>query len=242
MQGQEGDAFSLYRARLSESLPVVGGVIAGASERSGRDPGGVRLVAVTKGHDLAAAEAALDAGLHDLGENRIEEIERKSDALIGRLPRWHLIGHLQGRKAGRVRGRVELMHSLDSMRLAERLGVGDPEGRPPLPVLLQVNVSGEESKGGFRPGEVEVGLPSLLELPALRIEGLMTMAPFTDEEAVIRRTFRGLRELQERLRERFPAYEGNELSMGMSNDYEVAVEEGSTILRLGTVLFGERPE
>jgi pyridoxal phosphate enzyme (YggS family) len=230
-----------YREKLSTSLPKVRGEITAAAERSGRDPGAVRLVAVTKGHDLAAVEAALEAGVEDLGENRIEEIERKSDALVGRLPRWHLIGHLQGRKAGRVRGRVELLHSLDSMRLAERLGSGAPEGVAPLRVLLQVNISGEDTKGGFHPADAEAGISALLDMPHLKVEGLMTMAPFTGDEGVIRRTFRGLRELQERLRESFPAYEGKELSMGMSNDFEVAVEEGSTILRLGTVLFGERP-
>jgi pyridoxal phosphate enzyme (YggS family) len=118
---------------------------------------------------------------------------------------------------------------------------GGPVGVDPLPVLLQVNISGEESKGGFEPSEVSASLPTLLSLPFLRVVGLMTMAPFTEDEEVIRRTFRGLRELQEKLKESFPAYEGIELSMGMSNDFELAVEEGSTILRLGTVLFGERP-
>jgi uncharacterized pyridoxal phosphate-containing UPF0001 family protein len=104
-----------------------------------------------------------------------------------------------------------------------------------------VNVSGEESKGGFRPSELGATLPSLLALPFLRVDGLMTMAPLTEDQEVVRRTFRGLRELHEQMQERYPEYEGRELSMGMSNDYEIAVEEGSTILRLGTVLFGERP-
>jgi pyridoxal phosphate enzyme (YggS family) len=237
----ENSAFLSYRARLNEALQQVREAIEAAARRSGRDPSRIQLVAVTKGHDLSAVEAAVDAGLDDLGENRIEEIERKSDLLIGRLPRWHLIGHLQGRKAGRAWGRIQLLHSLDSLRLAERIGGGGPVGVDPLPVLLQVNISGEESKGGFEPSEVSASLPTLLSLPFLRVVGLMTMAPFTEDEEVIRRTFRGLRELQEKLKESFPAYEGIELSMGMSNDFELAVEEGSTILRLGTVLFGERP-
>lgn len=241
MPDQGTDALSLYRTRLRDSLPAVQGAIVEAAHRAGRDPDGVRLVAVTKGHDLSAAEAALDVGLIDLGENRIEEIERKAVPLADRLPRWHLIGHLQGRKAGRVLGRVELLHSLDSLRLAERLAGSQGEGKGALPVLLQVNISGEESKGGFAPDEVERAIPSLLELRQIRVEGLMTMAPFTTQELIIRRTFRGLSELQERLKGLFPAYQGRELSMGMSNDYEIAVEEGSTLLRLGTVLFGERP-
>lgn len=235
------DTLSLYRTRLRDSLPRVRDSIEGAVTRSGRSLSRVRLVAVTKGHDSSAVDAVVEAGVEDVGENRIEEIERKSGLLVGNVPRWHLIGHLQGRKAGRVRGRVHLLHSLDSTRLAERLGVGAPPEGEPIPVLLQVNVSGEESKGGFRPSELVAELPLLLALPSLRVDGLMTMAPLTEDEEVVRRTFRGLRELHEELQLHFPAYQGKELSMGMSNDYEIAVEEGSTILRLGTVLFGERP-
>jgi len=232
----------MYRERLKDSLPRVREAIEGAAARSQRNPSGIRIVAVTKGHDLSAVEAAVEAGLQDVGENRIEEIERKADTLTGDAPNWHLIGHIQGRKAGRVWGRVRLLHSLDSLRLGERLGNGYPVDGEPLPVLVQVNISGEESKGGFDPAELGEALPALLALPYLRIEGLMTMAPLTEDEDAVRRTFRGLRELHEQMRERFLSYQGEELSMGMSSDFEIAVEEGSTILRLGTVLFGERPE
>jgi pyridoxal phosphate enzyme (YggS family) len=232
----------MYRERLKDSLPQVRAAIDRAAARVGRDPSGIRIVAVTKGHELAAVEAAVEAGLKDVGENRIDEIERKAETLIGNVPSWHLIGHIQGRKAGRVWGRIHLLHSLDSIRLGERLGLGFPANGEPLQVLLQVNVSGEESKGGFDPKELAASLPALLALPHLRVAGMMTMAPLTEDEEVIRHAFRGLRELHGQMRGRFPSYVGEDLSMGMSSDFEIAVEEGSTILRLGTVLFGERPE
>lgn len=172
-----------------------------------------------------------------------------------------MIGHLQRRKAPRVRGVAHLVHSVDSLRLAERLddaerlglaermdvgsgqaGQGGQNAALPLPILLQVNTAGEESKSGFAPGELAEALGAVLRLTTLRVEGLMTMAPLTNDEAVLRATFRGLRELRDEARGRLPTFAGTELSMGMSNDFEIAVEEGSTIVRLGTVLLGELPE
>jgi pyridoxal phosphate enzyme (YggS family) len=229
----------MYRERLAKTLPRVRDQIAEAALAAGRDPGSVRLVAVTKGHPVEAAEAALEAGLTDLGENRVEELEAKVGRL-GRLARWHLIGHLQGRKAARALAAADLIHSVDSLKLAERLSRGCAEqGRASFPVLVQVNVSAEESKSGFDlDGALDV-IPRVLELPGLRVEGLMTMAPFTDEELVLRTTFVRLRELLERLRKDYPRL-GAELSMGMTNDLRIAVEEGSTMVRIGTALFGER--
>ncbi len=152
-----------------------------------------------------------------------------------------MIGRLQRRSAPRVRGLVSLVHALDSIQLAERLERTAPPGGKRLRVLVQVNVSGEASKAGFAPAELEGALEQLTELDTLAVEGLMTMAPFTRDERVLRRTFRGLRELHEAAK-RLPRYRGRELSMGMSNDYQLAVEEGSTIVRIGSALFGERPK
>lgn len=233
----------MYRDRLAEQLPRVRERIEEAAARSGREPGAVRIVAVTKGHPPDAVRAALSHGLVEVGENRLEELERKRGALNGATPRvrWHMVGHLQRRKAPRARGMAELLHSLDSSRLARRLERTAPEEAPPLRVLAQVNASGEASKHGFSPAGLLEALPEFLELESIRIEGLMTMAPLTGDRAAIRATFRRLRELHREIGERFDAYRGSELSMGMSNDYDLAVEEGSTLVRLGTVLFGERP-
>jgi len=230
----------MYAERIARTLPQVRRSIAEAAGQAGRAPSEVRLVAVTKGHPIEAITAALAAGLSDFGENRIEELEDKVGHL-GRGPhRWHMIGHVQGRKAQRAVRAADLIHSVDSYRLAERLSRAaseDPAGT--VSVLLQVNTSGEESKGGFSAPD---GLEPLLhaaELPGLRVEGLMTMAPYTDDEAVLRSTFRGLRQLLDALRQARPEI-GHELSMGMSNDLRIAIEEGSTMVRIGTALFGER--
>ncbi|MEX0856175.1 MAG: YggS family pyridoxal phosphate-dependent enzyme [Gemmatimonadota bacterium] len=230
----------LYRSRLDASLPEVRERIAIAAGRGGRDPESVRVVAVTKEHGVEAIEAALEAGIADLGENRVERIEKWVGELGPEVARWHMIGHLQRRKAGRTREVSTLLHSLDSVRLGERLEEVATEGDAPFPVLVQVNTSGEATKGGFSPDEFWAGLERLLQLPTLRVEGLMTMAPFTQDEKVIRRTFSTLRALHGEAGDRLPAYEGTELSMGMSNDFEIAVEEGSTMVRLGTILLGER--
>ncbi len=233
----------MYANRLAEALPRVRERVRQAAARVGRNEGGVRLVAVTKAHPLEAVYAALETGLRDLGENRVGELEEKVAALAGdHRPRWHMVGHLQSRKAPRVRELATMLHSLDSLKLGRRFERTTPEGAPPLPALVQVNTSGEDAKYGFSPDRFCDELPDLLDLRSLSVEGLMTMAPLTRDEERIRGTFRRLRELHEEARRRHPAYRGTELSMGMSNDFEIAVEEGSTLVRLGTVLFGERPE
>ena len=229
----------MYLERLAITLPRVRETVAEAARRAGRDPADVRLVAVTKGHPPEAAEAALASGLTDLGENRVEELEGKV-ARLGHAARWHLIGHVQSRKVQRAVEIADLIHSVDSLKLAEKLSrVCADAGKGTFPVLLQVNVSGEETKGGFSGKEALASLVRVAELPALRVEGLMTMAPFTDDERVLRSTFRGLRELLEALRREHPEV-GRELSMGMTNDLGVAIEEGSTMVRVGTALLGER--
>jgi pyridoxal phosphate enzyme (YggS family) len=197
----------------------------------------VRIVAVTKTHGPAAVRAAVDAGLTDVGENRVQEALEKQAAVPDAPVSWHLIGTLQRNKARHAAGRFALIHSLDRADLASELDRRAVPGRRQA-VLVQVNCSDEPQKGGVEPD----GLPALLEtlrgLAKLEVRGLMTMSALTDDAGEQRRAFRRLRELrdvEERRGHRLP-----ELSMGMSGDYPVAVEEGATMIRLGTVLFGER--
>lgn len=230
----------MYASRLEDTLPRVQDAIASAASGAGRDPTEIALVAVTKGHPLAAVHAALDAGLVDLGENRVEELEQKAPRLEDGRIRWHMIGHIQSRKAARAASMAGLIHSVDSERLAVRLSkVGEGLGRP-IEVLFQVNTSGEEAKFGLDPERAVDTIVRASELPGIRAKGLMTMAPMTDDQVVLRRTFRRLRELRERLHGACAGF-GDELSMGMTNDLHLAVEEGSTMVRIGTALFGQRP-
>ncbi len=224
---------------VASRLEEVNERIARASERRGAG-GEVSIVAVTKGHSADVARAALEAGLRALGENRVGEMEGKV-AEIGRdAADWHFIGRLQRRKARQVVGLADLVHSVDSLRLAEALSRRAVEEERPLPVLVQVNASGEESKAGIPPEEGIDLIESVCDLAGLRVEGLMTMAPFTDDDSVLRDTFRRTRALFEEADRHLDRFRGTHLSMGMSNDYEIAVEEGSNMVRLGTVLFGER--
>ena len=196
----------------------------------------VTIVAVTKGFGIDAVAAAAAAGLADIGENRVQEALGKIES--GHVPpgiRWHLIGHLQRNKAKAVPGRFALVQSLDSLALAEEL---DRRAAAPLRVLLQVNVARETQKSGCAPDEAPALARRIAALANLRLEGLMTLAPFTDDVGVQRRTFRALRALRDAIKEEglwLPT-----LSMGMSADYATAVEEGATVIRLGTVLFGPR--
>lgn len=200
----------------------------------------VTIVAVTKGFGTDAIRAALAAGLADIGENRVHEAVQKQQELgVGsQAPgiRWHLIGHLQRNKARVAAGRFELVHALDSLELAQEL---DRRSSAPQRVLLQVNVAGETQKSGCAPEEAPALARAVTALPQLRLEGMMTMAPLTDDEAVQRRTFRGLRVLRDRIKEEEGLWLPT-LSMGMSGDYASAVQEGATVIRLGTVLFGLR--
>ena len=198
----------------------------------------VTIVAVTKGFGLEAVEAALAAGLTDLGENRVQEAVAKIDTPVGRRATWHLIGHLQRNKAKDVPGRFGLVHSLDSAVLAEELDRRAATHGATVRALLQVNVAGETQKSGCAPAEAAGLAKRVAGLPHLALEGLMTIAPLTDDEAAQRRTFRGLRELRDTLKEDglwLPT-----LSMGMSGDYGAAIEEGATVIRVGTALFGPR--
>ena len=230
---------STYDERVAVSLPEIRDRISNAAGRSGRGSADVTLVAVTKAHPIGAVQAALSHGLFDLGENRTEELEWKRAAVEEGRARWHMIGHVQRRKAPRLVGVADLVHSIDSVRLAERLSNAAVEAGKVVSVLVQVNTSGEESKGGFRGDGLKDEVRRVLDLPGLEIRGLMTMAPLTDDEALLRRTFEGVRMLHEELRA-FGGYCGEHLSMGMTNDFEIAIEEGSTMIRIGTALFGKR--
>jgi hypothetical protein len=197
----------------------------------------VRIVAVTKTHGPEAVRAAVAAGLTDIGENRVQEAMEKQDALAGVRADWHLIGTLQRNKARHAVGRFALIHSVDRLDLAAELDRRAAEGSRQA-VLVQVNCSDEPQKGGVEPGGVPALLEALGRLARLEVRGLMTMSALTDDVAEQRRAFRCLRELREageRSGHRLP-----ELSMGMSGDFAVAVEEGATMIRIGTLLFGER--
>jgi pyridoxal phosphate enzyme (YggS family) len=198
----------------------------------------VRIVAVTKGHGTEAVRAAIEAGLSDIGENRVQEALQKQQELTDLTVDWHLIGTLQRNKAKHVVGRFVLIHSVDRVDLAAELERRSSPGRR-QPILVQVNCSAEPQKGGVDPASLPALLEQLRAMQHLEVRGLMTMSALTEDRAEQRRAFRLLRELREqseRAGHRLP-----ELSMGMSGDYPIAVEEGATMIRLGTILFGERP-
>jgi pyridoxal phosphate enzyme (YggS family) len=209
--------------------------IAAAAERGGHSQR-VTIVAVTKTHGPEAVRAAWDAGIADVGENRIQEATSKMREID--LPvRWHLIGHLQRNKVKSLEG-FSLVHSIDSPRLADAVSEFGLARGTPVDALVQVNVVGEESKGGFSLAELPAEAERFHERAGVRVLGVMTMAPLDADEATLRRVFAGARSARALLRDAgLPA---TELSMGMSNDYEVAVEEGATMVRLGTILFGAR--
>jgi pyridoxal phosphate enzyme (YggS family) len=210
--------------------------IEGATQKGGHDQS-VTIVAVTKTHGPDAVQAAWDAGVRDVGENRVQEAFPKMDATTVTV-RWHLIGHLQRNKAKAV-ARFDVVHSLDSLRLAEAIHEVGSAGNRPVEAFFQVNVVGEESKGGFARPDWAAAADHLKGLSGIRIRGVMTMAPLDADERVLRTVFAGARDAREVLRA--AGHDATELSMGMSNDFEVAVEEGATHVRLGTILFGARP-
>ena len=213
-----------------------------AAARVGRSADDIEILPITKAHPIAALEAVRSAGFDRIGENRVREAEEKRAAVGGLGLAWHMVGHLQRNKAQGAVRTFDVVESVDSVRLARRLDAEVTKaGRAPLTVLAQVNVSGEANKSGFAPDSVVDAVGEMLALGGLRVDGLMTMAPFTADEPVLRRTFQGARALSDACRGAFGEAFGRTLSMGMSNDFEIAIEEGSTRVRLGTVLLGERP-
>lgn len=230
---------------LRTNLERVHERIAAAAARAGRSPAEVTLVAVTKTYPPAVVAAAYELGVRDIGENRVEEALAKQAGLPRDL-RWHMIGHIQRRKARDVVGNFHLVHSADSVRLAEELDRRARRASVAVDILLEVNVSREESKYGF-PAASAAEIDGFVEaaaavaaLPALRVRGLMTMAPLVTDPEATRPVFAAVRMLRERLQRDLPGYDWALLSMGMTNDFEVAVEEGATHVRIGTAIFGER--
>ena len=226
---------------IGEILADVKSRIEAACKRAGRDPSEVEIIAVTKTHGAEAVKEAWDAGLRIVGENKVQEAAWKKPASVTG-PMWHLIGHLQSNKVRKALELFDFFHSVDSAALADRMNaIAEDMGASPH-ILLEVNVSGEKSKSGMKPEEVEGVLAHIAKAcPRITVEGLMTMAPFSENPEDARPYFRRLRELRDEM-ERELGIGLPRLSMGMSGDYEVAVEEGATWVRLGTVLFGERPK
>jgi pyridoxal phosphate enzyme (YggS family) len=223
----------------AEAVARVRERIAEACARAGRDPGSVTLVAVSKTVEAARLREAVAAGITLLGENRVQEAMTKAPEVPG--ARWELVGPLQGNKARKALELFARIESVDSVELAGRLDRIAAELRPGerYPVLLQVNVDADPGKAGFQPAALEAALPALADLPNLRLDGLMTIGRLVESADAARPTFRALRALSDRLRAREPRL-GAGLSMGMTDDYPVAIEEGATIVRVGRAIFGER--
>jgi pyridoxal phosphate enzyme (YggS family) len=218
------------------------GRIHAAAERSGRDPDDVKLVAVSKTHPPEVLRQAIVAGASVFGENKVQEAERKITEIGRAAAEWHLIGHLQSNKARKAVQLFEVVQSLDSVELAERLErICVEEGRAELPVLVQVDLAGEESKSGIAEADLSELVDFLKGCERLRFKGLMILPPFFDDPEATRPYFVRLREIRDRLAAQGVFDRGfGELSMGMSHDFEVAVEEGATMVRVGTAIFGER--
>ena len=225
---------------LRQRLDEVRGRIRAAAARSGRSAEAVTLVGVTKTVGVEVVRAAVAEGLADLGENRVQEAQAKIQAVGRDRARWHLIGHLQRNKAGRAVQLFDRVHSVDSAALAEALSRSAAGTGGSLPVLVEVNVSGEATKFGVAPEGLEPLLGRIAALPGLRLDGLMTVGPLVERAEDVRADFARLRELRDRAEQRL-GLALPELSMGMSGDFEVAVEEGSTMVRVGSAIFGSRP-
>jgi len=218
--------------------------IASASRRAGRQTQEVVLMAVSKTHPTERIRAAYAGGIRVFGENRVQEFSGKADSLLDLVEaEWHMIGHLQSNKAAKAAELFAAVDSLDSIKLADRLNAAAEQENKKIPVLIEINVGGEESKSGVPPEtrDLEALLKSVPRFAALEFRGLMTVPPFSDDAQATRPYFRRLRELRDSIaRRKLPGISMEVLSMGMSHDFEVAVEEGSTCVRVGTAIFGER--
>jgi hypothetical protein len=231
---QRGEAAGLSAPETARRLAAVRARIDAACVRAGRSPSDITLVGVSKTQPAAVVVAAFAAGLRDFGENRVQEAAGKIDAVraLGITPRWHLVGHLQRNKAGAAINLFDILHSVDSERLAEAI---DAQAHCSVRVLIEVNVAGEASKFGVAPAAVAALAERIGRLPHIELVGLMTVAPQVDNAEDVRPIFRQLRELRD-------AVGLAELSMGMTDDFEVAIEEGSTLVRVGRAIFGARGE
>jgi pyridoxal phosphate enzyme (YggS family) len=234
---------SIPAADIAANLAAVRERIARAAVASGRTADAVRLVAVSKTFGLDAIRAAIDAGQRDFGENKVQEALPKIEALSPAHPevRWHLIGHLQSNKARKAARPFDAIHSVDSLDLLQRLDQAAAESRRRPQVLVQVDLAGEATKFGATPDEARAIVRAAVSLPAVQLAGLMTLPPFYDDPVAARPAFARLRELRDALvAEGIPAERLAELSMGMSHDFEVAIAEGATIVRVGSAIFGTR--
>ena len=217
-------------ATIAERVAHVRQRVERAAERAGRSPADITIVAVSKSVSPQAIEEAVAAGIAHVGENRVQEAAAKIPGLRGLPVTWHLVGHLQTNKAKTALELFDIIHSVDSLHLAEALS---HRSQRPLPVLLEVNVAGEAAKFGFPPGEMAAAAQAVARLPRLDLRGLMTVAPLASDPEAARPVFRELRRLRD-------ALGLAELSMGMSDDFEVAIEEGATLVRIGRAIFSER--
>ncbi len=224
---------------VAANLQRVWSEMALAAKRAGRDPASVRLVAVSKTHPPEAVRLALAAGQVLFGENYLQEAAEKIKA-VGPGPAWHFIGHLQSNKAKLAAEFFDVVETVHSLKLAKALDRHAAELGKRLTVLVQVNLGGEEQKSGCAPGEAAALAEAVAELPALGLRGLMTMPPYYQDPEAARPIFAGLRELASRLAPGLPPGSMDELSMGMSHDFPVAIEEGATLVRVGTAIFGSR--
>ncbi|MBE7023917.1 MAG: YggS family pyridoxal phosphate-dependent enzyme [Clostridia bacterium] len=224
---------------IENNLNQVLSQINSAAESSGRNRDEVKLVAVTKTYGADLINEAIEKGVTDIGENRVQEIMEKYEAV---LPvKWHLIGHLQKNKVKYIIDKVELIHSVDSFELAKEIDKHAKKIDKVQNILLEVNVSGEESKFGIRPEECEELCCRISELENVKIQGLMTIAPFVDDKELLEEVFGGLSQLAEKVREKnIPGVSMDELSMGMTNDFSIAIGKGATMVRVGTGIFGKR--
>ncbi|MBI4759143.1 MAG: YggS family pyridoxal phosphate-dependent enzyme [Chloroflexi bacterium] len=228
---------------VGKNLAAVRAQIERAALAAGRDVNEIELVAVTKTVPLDRIAAAYQLGLRDFGENRVQEGTEKiaGCAALGLTgARWHLVGHLQTNKVKTAVAIFDIIHSIDSVHLAEAVSRRAVAAGRTVPVLLDVNVAGEASKFGFSPGELPAALEQISKMPGLQLEGLMTVAPLARDPEGIRPVFRRLRELRDELRQSCALSHFRHLSMGMTDDYQVAIQEGATIVRLGRAIFGER--
>lgn len=223
---------------VSENLGKVRQCISAACERVGRDPMEVKIVAVTKTHPPEVVREAIAAGINIIGENRVQEAEVKYKEIEAEIE-WHLVGHLQRNKVRKAIDIFSMIQSLDSKRLADEIEKESARLDKITPCLLEINTSGEETKFGVAPDDLAGLVAEVLKLEHIKLVGLMTVGPLTQDKDRIRRSFVLLRELRDRVESVFGCYLPH-LSMGMSDDFEIAVQEGATMLRLGRVLFGPR--
>ena len=231
---------TITQSQLAANIAHVRNTIAEAAQRVGRTPEEITLVAVSKTKPVELVEIAYNLGVTDFGENRVQEALPKIAAFHPDGLRWHLIGHLQSNKASKVVGPFDYVQSVDSLHIAQTLNRHAGEYGKRLRVLLQVNISGEESKEGMTATEAPELARQILALPHLEIQGLMTIAPLVQDPEEVRPVFRNLRLLRDQLRAELPDCSWQHLSMGMTDDYIVAIEEGATIVRIGRAIFGER--